>query len=99
MKKFLLFGMITVSSLALLGCQQQQPQTQTQSTSQVETSKASIEITEGDTATSKASLQIMPNTQEGEKMVKADASLENDMVEGTQEKKVEEKMTLDIKAN
>lgn len=69
MKKTFAIGLITVTSLALMGCQQQaQPQTQTQSTSQTETSKASIQITGGDTATSKASLEIMPNTQEGTMM-------------------------------
>jgi uncharacterized protein YcfL len=85
MKKTLAIGMITVASLALMGCQQQPVQTQTQSTSQTETSKASIQITEGDTATSKASLQIMPNTQEG--TVK-----NNRMMEGSMEVEKEKMM-------
>lgn len=85
MKKTFAIGMITVASLALMGCQQQQPQTPPQSTSQTETSKASIQITEGDTATSKASLQIMPNTQEG--TVK-----NNRMMEGSMEVEKEKMM-------
>lgn len=87
MKKTFAIGMITVASLALMGCQQQPVQTQTQSTSQTETSKASIQITEGDTATSKASLQIMPNTQEGtmmkdDKMMGGSSMEKKDMMDG-----------------
>lgn len=97
MKKFLAIGLVTVASLALIGCQQQQPKSQTQTTSQTETSKASIQITEGETATSKASLQIMPSTEET-----SGASDSNKMgvtVSSSQEESADAKVADDKKVN
>jgi|GEM_PF-6256942 len=83
MKKILAIGSVTVALLAFVGCQQQAvtPDTTTQKT---ETSKASIQITEGDTATSKASLEIKPSTEEteGTMETKGGGSEEGNSLEG-----------------
>jgi outer membrane biogenesis lipoprotein LolB len=66
MKKTLGIGILAVTSLILIGCQQQQPAPQTVQPTppQQQTSKATITIEEPKTQTSKATLVVLPSTEQ-----------------------------------
>jgi uncharacterized protein YcfL len=73
MKKVFAIGALAVASLILVGCQQKPAEQQ--AVTQQETATATITVEEPQTSTSKATLEVLPSTEENAE-VAAEAAAE-----------------------